>query len=174
VNIETIMAKMEPDKLIEWYEACGAELRLYALQWHSYEMAEDLVQDAFIKLLKQRLCPEQVRPWLFRVVRNSSVSAARRMQRRKKVNTTFPQAHGLWFESKSEERLDAQQAQAMLETLPAERREIVVLRIWGQLSFREIADVIEKSIPWVFREYKSALGMIKSRLEFSSCHTKQA
>ena len=42
VNTETIMAKMEPDKLIEWYEACGAELRLYALQWHSYQMAEDL------------------------------------------------------------------------------------------------------------------------------------
>ncbi len=168
------MAKMTPDKLIEWYEACGAELRLYALQWHSYQMAEDLVQDAFIKLLKQRLCPEQVRAWLFRVVRNSSVSAARRLQRRKKVNKTFPQAHRLWFESNPEERLDAQQAQAMLETLPAERREIVILRIWGQLSFREIANVVEKSIPWVHREYKSALGMIKSRLEPSSCHTKQA
>ena len=174
VNAETIMAKMEPDKLIEWYEACGAELRLYALQWHNYQMAEDLVQDAFMKLLRQRHSPEQIRPWLFRVVRNSSVSVARRVQSCKKVNKTFPQAHGLWFESNSEERLDAQQAQAVLETLPAERREIVVLRIWGQLSFREIANVIEKSIPWVHREYKSALGMIKSRLESTSCHTKQA
>ncbi len=168
------MAKMEPDKLIEWYEACGAELRLYALQWHSYEMAEDLVQDAFIKLLKQRHCPDQVRPWLFRVVRNSSISAARHLQKRKKINKTLSQPHGLWFESNAEERFDAQHAQAILETLPSERREIVVLRIWGQLSFRQIAEVIEKSIPWVFREYKSALGMIKSRLESSSCHTKQA
>ena len=168
------MANIEPDELIEWYETCGAELRLYALQWHSYQAAEDLIQDAFIKLLKQRHSPEQVRPWLFRVVRNSSVSQIRRMQRQKKAKAMFPQTHGRWFESGSEERLDAKKAQAILETLPSERREIVVLRIWGQLSFREIADIIEKSIPWVHREYGSALGMIKSRLEPSLCHTKQA
>jgi len=165
---------MNQDKLSEWYIACGAELRLYALQWHSHQQAEDLVQDAFIKLLRQRHCPEQVRAWLFRVVRNSSVSQIRRLHSRKKAKQMFPQTHGRWFESRSDERLDARQAQAMLETLPSERREIVVLRIWGQLSFREIADIIEKSIPWVFREYKSALGMIKSRLESSPCHTKQA
>ncbi|MCP4454446.1 MAG: RNA polymerase sigma factor [Planctomycetes bacterium] len=168
------MTKIEPDKLIEWYEACGPELRLYALQWHNYQMAEDLVQDAFMKLLRQRPSPAQVRPWLFRVVRNSAVSAARRVERRKEVNKTFPQTHGRWFESGSDERLDAKQAQAILETLPSERREIVVLRIWGQLSFREIAELIEKSIPWVHREYRAALALIKGRLEHSSCQTKQA
>jgi RNA polymerase sigma factor (sigma-70 family) len=168
------MGKMKQDKLIEWYEACGAELRLYALQWHSYQVAEDLVQDAFIKLLKQRRSPDQVRAWLFRVVRNSSVSAARRAHSRNKASQAFPQAHRIWFESKTEERLDAKQAQAMLETLPAEHREIVVLRIWGQLSFREIADLVDKSIPWIHREYKAALAVIRTRLESSSCHIKQA
>jgi RNA polymerase sigma-70 factor (ECF subfamily) len=168
------MAKMNPDKLIEWYEACGAELRLYALQWQGYQQAEDLVQDAFIKLLKQSRCPDQVRAWLFRVVRNSSISQIRRSQRRKKVNQMFPLTHGCWFEPRSDEQLDARNAQAILETLPSERREIVVLRIWGQLSFRDIADLMEKSIPWVHREYQAALGMIKSRLESSPCHTRQA
>lgn len=168
------MVKMNPDKLTEWYEACGAELRLYALQWHGHQAAEDLVQDAFIKLIKQRECPEQVRAWLFRVVRNSSVNQIRRLHRRKKAKQMFPQTHGLWFESGLDERLDAKQAQAILETLPSERREIVVLRIWGQLSFREISDIIDKSIPWAHREYQAALALIKTRLESSSCRTKQA
>ena len=166
--------KTDPDRLIEWYEACGAELRLYALQWHTYQVAEDLVQDAFIKLMKQRAWPDEVRPWLFRVVRNSAISRLRRKLRSKKAQAVFPQTHGCWFESRTDERLDAKQAQAVLETLPTERREIVVLRIWGQLSFREISDIIQKSIPWVHREYQAALGMIKSRLESSSCQIKQA
>ena len=168
------MGKINPDNLIQWYQACGAELRLYALQWHGQQVAEDLVQDAFIKLLKQRCCPDRVRAWLFRVVRNSSVSRIRRVQHEKMAKQKFPQIHGRWFESRDPEQLDARHAQAMLETLPASRREIVVLRIWGQLSFREIADIVEKSIPWVHREYKAALALIKSRLESSSCHTKQA
>ena len=168
------MGKINPDNLTEWYEACGAELRLYALQWHGPQVAEDLVQDAFIKLLKQRRCPDQVRAWLFRVVRNGAVSQIRRVHHQKKATQRYPQIHGSWFESRDQERLDARQAQTILETLPAYRREIVVLRIWGQLSYREIADIIEKSIPWVHREYKAALALIKSRLESSSCHTKQA
>ncbi|MCF7973717.1 MAG: RNA polymerase sigma factor [Phycisphaerae bacterium] len=168
------MAKINPDKLIEWYEACGSELRLYALQWHGHQQAEDLVQDAFIKLLKQRRCPDHVRAWLFRVVRNSSISRLRELQSRKKATQMFPLTHGCWFEPRSDVQLDARNAQAILETLPSERREIVVLRIWGQLSFRDIADLIEKSIPWVHREYQAALGMIKTRLESSPCHTRQA
>ena len=168
------MVKMSPEQLIEWYQACGAELRLYALQWHGYQQAEDLVQDAFIKLLKQRHCPDQVRPWLFRVVRNSSISQIRHAQNREKVTRKLPQGHGCWFESRSDEQLDGRQAQAMLETLPSERREIVVLRIWAQLSFREISELIEKSIPWVHREYRAALALIKSRLENSLWQTKQA
>lgn len=166
--------KTDPNQLIEWYEACGAELRLYALQWHGYQAAEDLVQDAFIKLIKQRQWPDKVRPWLFRVVRNSAVSRLRRQQHDKAAQDLFPPTRESWFETGTEDRLDAKKAQALLETLPSERREIVVMRIWGQLSFREIADIIQKSIPWVHREYKAALGVIKSRLESPSCQIKQA
>ena len=168
------MAKVNPEKLIEWYEQCGPQLHLYALQWHGYQVAEDLVQDAFFKLLSLRQCPEQVKPWLFRVVRNSAISRLRQISSRHLADEQFPRAQGCWLESTTAERLDAQQAQAILETLPTERREIVVMRIWGQLSFREIAEIVQKSIPWVHREYKAALGMIKCRLELSSCRTKQA
>ena len=168
------MAKITIDKLTEWYQTCGPELRLYALQWHGEQVAEDVVQDAFIQLLKMRRCPDRVRPWLFRVVRNGAVTRLRQEQTRKKARDRFPQIHGWWFEAHPDEGLDARQAQAVLQTLPAECREIVVMRIWGQLSFREIADIIEKSIPWVHRQYKTALGRIKQGLEASSCRTRHA
>lgn len=165
---------MNQETLSAWYEACGAELRLYARQWHDFQTAEDIVQEAFIKLFEQRRCPDQVRAWLFRVIRNRSISVLRSRQRRHKAGQDYPQTRGCWFESPADERLDAQKAQAILETLPLERREIVILRIWGQMSLKEIAALICKSIPWVFREYKAALATIRVRLEQSPWQKKQA
>lgn len=88
------MAKVDPDKLIEWYEQCGPELHLYALQWHGVQVAEDLVQDAFFKLLSLRQCPERVKPWLFRVVRNSAISRLRQIRRRNEIDEQFPRVQG--------------------------------------------------------------------------------
>ncbi len=146
---------------------------LYARQWSPDQQAEDIVQDAFIKLLKQRRCPDNVRAWLFRVVRNDSISMIRRLQRRE-AGQKFLRRESLWFESRRDDLIDARLAQDVMQTLPAHLREIVLLRIWGQMSLREIAHVVNKSIPWIHNNYKMALEMIRKKLEHSSCTKKKA
>jgi len=167
------MATISQKQLTQWYEAHGTELMLYARQWSPDQQAEDIVQDAFIKLLKQRRCPDNVRAWLFRVVRNASISIVRRLQRRRAGQKSL-HWETLWFESRCDDLIDAQLAQDILQTLPAHLREIVLLRIWGQMSFREIAEIVNKSIPWIHNNYKTALEMIRKKLEHSSCIEKKA
>ncbi|MCP4260999.1 MAG: RNA polymerase sigma factor [Planctomycetes bacterium] len=167
------MAAISQKQLGEWYEAYGTELMLYARQWNPDQQAEDIVQDAFIKLFKQHRYPDNVRAWLFRVVRNASISIVRRLQRRRQAGRKFLHRDVIWFESRSEDLIDARQAQDMLQTLPSHLCEIVLLRIWGQMSLREIAQVMNKSIPWIHNEYKTALKMIRKNLEHSSCITKK-
>jgi len=137
------MAAISQRQLAQWYEAHGTDLMLYARQWNADQYAEDIVQDAFIRLLKQRRCPDNVRAWLFRVVRN-------------------------WLDL-----IDAKLVQDMLTVLPPNLREIVLLRIWGQMSLREISQIVKKSIPWVHHDYREALEMIRRKLECSSCNTKK-
>ena len=163
------MAAISQKQLAEWYEAYGTELMLYARQWNPDQQAEDIVQDAFIKLLKQHRCPDNVRAWLFRVVRNASISIVRRLVRRRQAGRKFQHRQAIWFESRSEDLIDARQAQDMLQTLPSHLCEIVLLRIWGQMSLKEIAQIMDKSIPWIHHEYKTALEMIRKKLEHSSC-----
>ena len=151
------MVVINQKQLAEWYEAHGTELMLYARQWSPDQQAEDIVQDAFIKLLKLRRRPDNVRAWLFRVVRNSCVSMLRRLQLRRRAGKNFLHREVKWFESKPENLIDARQAQDILETLPSHLCEIVLLRIWGQMSLKEIAQVMNKSIPWIHHEYKKAL-----------------
>jgi DNA-directed RNA polymerase specialized sigma24 family protein len=79
----------------------------------------------------------------------------------------------MWFESRPDDLIDARLAQDILQTLPSHLCEIVLLRIWGQMSLKEIAQVMNKSIPWIHYEYKTALEMIRKNLEHSSCTTKR-
>ena len=167
------MATINQKQLVEWYETHGTELLLYARQLGPDQQAEDIVQDTFIKLLKQRRCPVNVRAWLFRVVRNASISIVRRLQQGRRAGRKFLNREVMWFESRPEDLLDARQAQEILQTLPPHLCEIVLLRIWGQMTLNEISQVMSKSIPWIHNEYKTALEMIRKNLEHSSCTTKK-
>ena len=167
------MAAISQKQLAQWYEAHGTELMLYARQWSPDQQAEDIVQDAFIKLLKQRRCPDNVRAWLFRVVRNASISMARRLQRRRAGQDSAGR-ETLWFDSRCDDLIDARLAQDLLQTLEPQLREIVLLRIWGQMPLKEISQVVNKSIPWIHHDYKAALEMIRKKLEHSSCTRKKA
>jgi DNA-directed RNA polymerase specialized sigma24 family protein len=64
----------------------AAALTQYARQWCL--APEDVVQEAFLKLAAQASMPAAVVPWLYRVVRNLAISAARSEQRRRR-----PQRH---------------------------------------------------------------------------------
>ena len=101
------MAAISQKQLTQWYEAHATDLMLYARQWNADQQAEDVVQDAFIRLLKQRKCPDNVRAWLFRVVRNSSISRARRLRQRLQARQKLAGRHSPWFESASDDLIDA-------------------------------------------------------------------
>ena len=167
------MAAISQKQLAQWYEAHGTDLKLYARQWNADQQAEDIVQDAFIRLFKQRKCPDNVRAWLFRVVRNCSISRARRLQRRRQAGQKLAGSRSLWFESRDDDLIDAAVVQDLLQTLPSNLREIVLLRIWGQMSLKEISQIVNKSIPWVHHDYKEALETIRKKLERSSCKTRK-
>ncbi len=145
------------------YREHAPALRLYARQWPV--QSEDLVHEAFIKLAQQPQVPENVTPWLYRVVRNAALqaarSAARRRQRESAVST--PEA---WFAT-VDDQLDAREAVRQLAALPLELREIIVARIWGGLTFDEIAALVGCSLPTAHRHYHAGLAALRERLTAS-------
>src|SRR5260370_933256 len=76
---------MGPDQLGQLVDRHAAALALYARQWCA--TPEDVVQEAFLKLVTQHLGPRNVVPWLYRVVRNGAVSASRSEKRRRRYET---------------------------------------------------------------------------------------
>jgi RNA polymerase sigma-70 factor (ECF subfamily) len=61
--------------------------------------------------------------------------------------------------------LDCQEATRLLADLPLEQREVLVARIWGALTFAEVAQVVGCSLPTAHRRYQAGLITLRKRLE---------
>jgi RNA polymerase sigma-70 factor (ECF subfamily) len=155
------MGQLEPAILGRLYRQHAPALRLFARQWG--ESAEDLVQDAFVRLARQAIPPERILPWLYRVVRNAALAAHRTTirRRRREQRVSMPEQ---WF-SVVEDRLDAREATRLLAELPLDCREVITARLWGGLTFEEIADLVGCSLPTAHRRYHSGLSQLRERLE---------
>jgi RNA polymerase sigma-70 factor (ECF subfamily) len=143
---------------------------LYARTWLGEHAAQDAVQVAFTRLLNLTAPPTDARAWLFRTVRNEAITRLRRKARRTRHGKLLSAQQPAWFESHCDDLIDARTAQDILMTLDAPQREVVVLRIWGQMSLKEIATIVGASLTTVHSRYKAALTAIKKRME-RSCKT---
>jgi RNA polymerase sigma factor (sigma-70 family) len=165
------MGVIDPGQLSGLFDAHSRQLMLYARQWLDAAEAEDVVQDVFIRLMTQKRRPENIKAWLFRSVRNGAISQTRRGKVRKKHAQRLRAERQNWFEPHPDDLIDAATAQTVLEELPGDLREIVLLRIWGQMTLKETAQVVNQPLSTVHRRYKSALEAIRERME-KSCRTK--
>ena len=145
---------MSPTDFARLIDAHAAALVLYARQWCG--APEDVVQEAFVKLVRQRRPPEDAVAWLYRVVRNGALDAAK-MARRRQRRESAAARPVRWFVEPEVDGLDAETAVAALEKLTPERREIIVAHYWGGLSFEQIAAVAGCSASTAFRRYSAGV-----------------
>jgi RNA polymerase sigma-70 factor (ECF subfamily) len=153
---------MGPDVLGQLVDRHSAGLVLYARQWCA--APEDVVQEAFLKLVVQEPPPRNVVPWLYRVVRNRAISAARSEQRRRKHESAAAADLGSWFESHVGAALDGETAAIALNSLANAEREVITLHLWGGLTFEEIAQVARCSASTAHRWYAAGLDALRERL----------
>lgn len=133
----------------------GAALALYASQWSL--AADDCVQEALVELAGQFSPPDNPVAWLYSVVKRRALNAARSEQRRSKYeqNAWQHRLTGAANDSDRRELLDA------VATLPDEQREIVLLKVWGGLTFVEVANVTAESSSTVHRRYHDAINQLR-------------
>jgi RNA polymerase sigma-70 factor (ECF subfamily) len=155
---------MRPDDFVRLVDDHGPALVLYARQW--CHAPEDVVQEAFLKLAALREPPRAVVSWLYRVVRNAALDAAKGSRRRRRRESAAARPVR-WFVEPEIDGLDAAAAVAALQRLPALEREAIVARLWGGLSFEQIAEVAGCSASTAFRRYSAGLDALRQELGVS-------
>ena len=148
----------------------GPALALYATQWT--DSADDCVQEALVELARQSTRPEHVVAWLYRVVKNRALNAARGERRRRERESQAVADRFARTQSSAFDSCDAIAASGALVHLGQDERELVVMRIWGGLTFDEIAFSLAISTSTAHRQYERALTKLRVILE-SPCSTNK-
>ena len=133
---------------------------------HNREDAEDVTSEFFIRLwdIAHTYRPGKGhRAWMITIAHNMAIDYLRK---HKKENRTGDILDNLQSgKSSMEERLCHKLSlEQALATLKEEERQIVNLKIMGELTFREIASVLKKpqwTVAWL---YRSAIGKLKEVL----------
>jgi len=160
------------DRLARMAVERSAALALYARQWLDAASADDVVQEALVALLAERRPPDDPVAWMFRAVRNAAIDHARSSARRKKREESVAKERREWFEGSADSVLDAQLAEQKLRQVPLELRQVVILRIWGGLSFAQVSQIMQLSPSTVHERYASALEQMRGALE-KPCSTNR-
>jgi RNA polymerase sigma-70 factor (ECF subfamily) len=143
------------------YRAKAAELLLYGRALGlSHSEAEDMLQETFMALMDRPL-PDDPAHYCMRAYRNRALNHKRSLWRR--VTREF-ESHR-WFERNAEETPFERRAMRCLAKLPAEQREVIVLKIWHQYTFAKIADLLGVCANTVAGRYRYGINKLKSCLE---------
>ncbi len=152
----------EPQRLGRLMDSHAAALELYAALWCA--SSEDVVQEAFVELAGCRRWPENPVAWLYRAVRHRALNASRANKRRRRHEEQAALQRPAILVPPPGETLDGAELVAALESLPEDEREVVVARLWGELSFREIGEVTDTSESTAHRRYQGALERLREKV----------
>jgi RNA polymerase sigma-70 factor, ECF subfamily len=132
VDFETAFAQLYPSLFRYLHRLTGDE-----------DVAEDIAQEAFVRLLRQQLPDEEVRPWLFTVAMNLVRDRARKNERRQRLLMAAPSLVSRPVlpdeDMERAERIAA--VRDVLDRLPERDRQLLLMREEG-FKYDEIAKVV--------------------------------
>jgi RNA polymerase sigma-70 factor (ECF subfamily) len=133
------------------------------------QAAEDLVQEAFLKLWRAAgsYRPERgsVRSWLLTIVHNGAIdrlrSSASRRRMQEKVEVSAPQFQPNEAFSESWRNAQREQIREALKSLPEEQLKVLELAYFGEYTRKEIAELLDLPLGTV--KGRMRLGLKKMR-----------
>jgi RNA polymerase sigma factor (sigma-70 family) len=139
-------------------------------------LAEDIFQDAFLKMIKtirDGRYSEQGKflPWAIRVAHNLCMDHFRRTKLQ--IPVTFPDGQDISYllpaadtaSDIMEKRQTHGSIRNLIDLLPEEQREVIILRMYGDLSFKEISDITSVSINTALGRMRYALINLRKMIE---------
>ena len=166
---DALMARLKKgdrEALREIYEDCRQSVYMVILAIVSdREAAADVTSDFFIRLLKNA---GSYRPgsghkcWMARIARNMAVDHLRKNHREIPTDPEeMPDAAERTASSAEDEALAGLSFRELLGSLSSARQQIVAMKIAGQMSFKEIAEVMDMPLATVSWHYQQSMERLR-------------
>lgn len=141
-------------------------------------LAEDIFQDTFIKVIKTLRDGKyneegKFLPWVLRIAHNLVIDHFRREKRNPTVNNQSDDFDIFdtikVYDESTEDRMLKEQAHSdlrkLIQELPEDQREVLIMRHFGDLSFKEIAEFTNVSINTALGRMRYALNNLRKLME---------
>ncbi len=113
------------------------------------EVAEDLTSQTFLKAVEKfhKFSPEKgtFQSWLYRVARNTLIDHYRTNKKTLNLEDVIGLSTDENIPEKAQKQLNLEELQEALNILNDAQREIVILRVWDDLPYQEIAAIVGKT-----------------------------
>jgi RNA polymerase sigma-70 factor (ECF subfamily) len=164
-----------PDHWTAWFDRHAASMLLLARQRvASRADAEDVVQDAFVRFWPRHRQVADAKAYLYRCVKRCAADFRRAEGRRQVREQTAAKGteatSGPLFLRDPETAERQARIEVALWQLPIEQREVIVLRIWADLTFAQISEVLGAPVNTVASRYRYALSTLRGELTEEVVH----
>jgi RNA polymerase sigma-70 factor, ECF subfamily len=144
------------------YETSAPQILLYGRALGlSHCEAEDVLQETFVALMRKDEAPDEPLHYCLRSFRNRALNYRRSLWRRLARELESSR----WFERANDESPAERAAMRCLARLPAEQREVIVLKIWHDYTHEEIGELLEASPNTVAGRYRYGLQKLRACLK---------
>lgn len=154
------------------YNTYFKSVYLYVMQLSGNEhIAEEITSDTFFKAINSidKFRGEcDMRVWLCQIAKNTYFSYLKKNRKELSIdesdlrNVADPNAH---VDTQISEQEEARLIQKILHDMSDPYKEVFMWRVFGELSFKEIGELYEKTDNWACVTYHRARKMIQNRLE---------
>jgi RNA polymerase sigma-70 factor (ECF subfamily) len=137
--------------------------------------ADDLTAQVFTKAFEHfDNCRnrERVGAWIFQIAHNTYVDYLRKRKEHLPLDDQYSQHRGRWLQAQTKQpeeqtlaREEIAELKCCLEQLPQEQRDVLLLKYFGELQYRQIADILGKKTATVKTMGFRALQKLRSLWE---------
>jgi RNA polymerase sigma-70 factor (ECF subfamily) len=143
------------------YREHGPALLLFALAiTGERSRAQDAVHHVFLRLLEKgdlRRAADK-KAYLFGCVGNAILNERKREHRQRPLDDSA------WFVPPDQDHAGERNLRRAIAALPDDQRQVVVLHVWGELTFSQIGDLLEVSSNTAASRYRYALSKLRDNV----------
>ena len=161
-----------------WLDEYGDRLLLYARQQTRREAdAEDVLQEALVQLVQAvesgafQGDRAQWPSYVYTAIRHLAMDRGRREEvrrsyaARQQEQLSEGEEDCPWLSCAADSEYLRRRVEQLLRTLPKEMSEVVILKIWGDHTFREIAEMTQNNLSTITSRYRYAMQALRRELE---------
>ena len=150
------------DEIEALYRQHGAALLVFASTMSGdRDRAQDALHQVFLKLVENGSLNQAAdkKAYLFACVRNAVLNDSN-LQRR---NIAI-EPDSVWFSPPDRDYAAEQNLRRALNALPDDQREVILLHVWGELTFSQIGDLLGFSANTAASRYRYALAKLRGSM----------